>query len=236
MWQCRFHRPGLSACAPASTFREPVYLQLLQQPQGNARPLSLQVLLQAPHGVWGMPARACNPASRAGLSCHRRTEWARSLASAWAGARPEADRSPAVLEHGVRVPEGRVEEVVPRRRTRVPQPGPVAEHPEVVPVEVEGVLLLRRAVGANPWPVVSTCRVPVSLGTVLHSDLTLTVPRAMARRPVLMPAVRVLLLRCVLGAAPRSRKVSVSVRHGHVVQSQTRSCIRSLSRRLDTWK
>lgn len=167
----------------------------------------------------------------AGPSCHRRTERARSLASAWAGARPEADRGPAVLEHGVRVPEGRVKEVIPRRSTRVPQPAPVAKHPEVVPVEVEGVLLLRRAVGAHPRPVVSACKVPVILGTVLPSSLTLTVPRATARHRALVPAevVRVLLLRCVFGAAPGSCKESVGFRHGHAVQSQTRSCIQSLS-------
>ena len=98
-------------------------------------------------------------------------------------------------------------------------------------MEVEGVLLLRCAVGAHPRPVVSTCKMPVTLGTVWHSSLTLTVPRAMAWHPALVPAevVRVLLLRCVLDAAPGSRKVSVSIRHGHAIQSQTQSCVRSLS-------
>ena len=48
MWQCRFHRPGLSACAPACSFSEPVCFQMLQQPQGNALPLSLSCALASP--------------------------------------------------------------------------------------------------------------------------------------------------------------------------------------------
>jgi len=109
----------------------------------------------------GACARPCHvrPQVKGRLQSHFTDTRPGARGSGAAGARPEADGGPAVAEHGVRVPEGRVEQVVPRCGARVPQAHPVAQHPEVVAVEVERVLLGRRAVGAGR-PVVAACARP----------------------------------------------------------------------------
>lgn len=70
----------------------------------------------------------------------------------------EADGSPAVLEDGERVPEGRVDSVEGGAVCGlVEMAQAVGEHPEVVPMHVERMLLLCSPVGPHSWPIIPTC-------------------------------------------------------------------------------
>ena len=72
------------------------------------------------------------------------------------GAHLEADSSPAVLEDGVGVPEGRVDSVEGGAvGGLVEGTQAVRQHPEVVAMHVERVLLLCCSVGPHTRPVVT---------------------------------------------------------------------------------
>ena len=84
----------------------------------------------------------------------------------WTGvARPvithlEPDHSPAILEDGKGVPEGWVVQVQTRAVSAVVvDPQAITQHPEVVPMHVEGVLLLSCPVGSHSsTTVIAACQ------------------------------------------------------------------------------
>lgn len=72
----------------------------------------------------------------------------------------EADHGPAILVDGEGVPEGWVVQVQSRAVCAViVDPEAISQHPEVVPMHVEGVLLLSCPVGSHSSStVVATCQ------------------------------------------------------------------------------
>ena len=69
----------------------------------------------------------------------------------------EADDRPPVLQDGEGVPVGRVDHIQGRAiGGRIVHPNPMAQHPEVVAMHVEGMLLSQRPV-ATQAPVAVVC-------------------------------------------------------------------------------